>query len=107
MLALEDLDGDGIRDIAVGDSWYDGPLGSEGRVQLHSGAAGAGIGSFDGLAADDAIGYVILPVLDTDGDGCNDLAISIPVYRDLANQAFDGRVRDVRGCPAFASSYGL
>lgn len=74
--ALHDLDGDGVRDIAVGNMRYSGAVGAEGRVLLFSGASGASIGSFTGLAPNDTIGLALLSVPDVTGDGVAEIAVS-------------------------------
>lgn len=88
--AFPDLDGDGWREIAVGEPLHDGPNGSNsGRARLLSGRSGAVIWNWDGEGPMDQFGQVIQDVFDLDGDGVHDVAITAAHY---PAGAFNGRV---------------
>ncbi len=73
LLALPDLDGDGVGDILVGAPESEGPAGPDcGAVILYSGATGAVIRTSFGAAADDFLGRSLAPAGDLDHDGVPD-----------------------------------
>ncbi len=74
LLALPDLDGDGLADLAVAD-----PLSSlGGEVQLRSSATGALLRTITGPGVAIELGAALATVPDRDGDGRDDLAIGAP-----------------------------
>jgi hypothetical protein len=72
-VAVHDLDGDGVRDLALG-----APGDELRRVRLHSGADGAFLFSLAGTAAADGFGSSLADVGDVDGDGLAELAVAAP-----------------------------
>lgn len=91
--ALDDVDGDGSRDYAVGE-----PLGGaqgEGAVRLLSGQTGASLGTLapaGGAAAGDRFGYA-LAAADVDGDGQDELVVGAPFFDAGPGMADAGRVQ--------------
>ena len=88
----DDLDGDGIRDLAIGADRYDVSAGTGlqidcGAVFLRSGADGSPLLRSDGQPAaffgddtDDRFGAVVRWLPDLDGDGVGELAITAPSF---------------------------
>jgi hypothetical protein len=98
LAALDDLDGDGAFDLAVGTPGGDenGPdrgevwilfLDSEGKVRDELKIA-EGDGGFDGnLGDDDRFGSAVAAIGDVNGDGIADLAVGAPNGDDGSNNA--------------------
>ena len=98
LAALDDLDGDGAFDLAVGTPGGDenGPdrgevwilfLDSEGKVRDELKIA-EGDGGFDGnLGDDDRFGSAVAAIGDVNGDGITDLAVGAPNGDDGSNNA--------------------
>lgn len=81
---LDDLDGDGATDLAVG-VWGDIEMGpSSGSTYFLSGADGSTIRKVLGYVEDDHLGLSLLTVEDQDGDGLCDLLIGAPEAFDAA-----------------------
>lgn len=79
ILALEDLDGDGVRDIAAGDvASLQGAPTAAGWVHFFSGASGAVLRSIPAFDGEAGFGAALELVHDLDGDGRRDLAIGAP-----------------------------
>lgn len=88
----DDLDGDGVADLAIGADRYDvsttgGMLVDCGAVFLHSGADGSPLlradgqpAAFLGDDAEDRFGAVVRWLPDLDGDGIGELAVSAPSF---------------------------
>ncbi len=78
LAATADLDGDGVRDLAVGQPRDGGdPDHPTGRVVLLSGATGGVLGSFEGTE-DEEFGFALQNCGDVTGDGVTDLAVGVP-----------------------------
>lgn len=89
--ALEDVDLDGIPDIAVGAPLADHNGADSGSVYIYSGATRALLYRLDGAAAGDQTGYSLASMGDLNGDGRGDFIVGSP-YNDTG--ATDGgRVR--------------
>lgn len=76
---LDDINGDGVGDFAVGDPFYDPASSwSLGAVWFYSGASGQQLGFLDGLHTylKEHFGYVIANVGDVDLDGVSDVGIA-------------------------------
>ena len=77
LAALDDVNGDGRADLAVGAPWYERKGGAHaGTVFLFSGADGSTIDRIHGANDNDAFGLFLANVGDLDGDGLADLAIA-------------------------------
>lgn len=88
LAALDDLDGDGVPEVAVGAPG--GPTASApgaSEVAILAGATGERLHLLVGLEDDELYGRMLAPIDDLDGDGARDLAIGAPWWRGR-----DGRV---------------
>ena len=77
VVALDDLDGDGEDDLAIGapTAAIDGVR--RGAVSIVSAATGATLHELTGERAGDAFGIMLAPVDDLDGDGHDELAVGV------------------------------
>jgi hypothetical protein len=75
---LDDLDGDGVRDLLVGAPFDTVGQGRPGRAIVHSGATGAVLRSHGGFAQGERFGDAVCAVPDVDGDGILDYAVAAP-----------------------------
>jgi hypothetical protein len=74
--AIDDINGDGVRDIAVGDRLADTPEDRDtGSVGLFCGSTGALLRSWHGPAKFASLGSAVAPACDLDGDGLRDLLV--------------------------------
>jgi len=76
----EDVDGDGVDDLAVGAS---GEMADRGRAYVFSGATGALVRTLQSPDPDDGgwYGYQLAALPDLDGDGVGELAVGSPYQR--------------------------
>lgn len=96
--ALDDLDGDGIADVAAGEPFYNvlAPGVGPGRVQLFSGADGSSLGTIEGPSDDLAtFGWSLVVIPDLDDDGLRDLAVGAPTADADQGATFTGAVHFV------------
>jgi len=75
-VVLDDLDGDGWRELAVG--WPGGDGSTVGAVKIVSGRDGSEMGRLDGSLPGDRFGHALAVVADQDGDGIADLVVGSP-----------------------------
>lgn len=73
--ALGDVNGDGVRDWAVGAPFNDQNRGDSGQVRVHSGADGSLLLTLLGETPGDLFGTSVCGLADLDGDGRADLAV--------------------------------
>jgi hypothetical protein len=94
---MDDVDGDGIGDVAVGAPGDADPsTPAHGEVQVFSGASGVRLRRLASNDAGDFYGRALARVDDLDGDGLHDLAIGAPW-----SQALSGRF-EIRSARTFA-----
>ena len=74
---LDDIDGDGVRDVAVSGrrSARGGPRNHDGRVEIRSGRTGELLRSFPGFVEDEEFGEFLSVLADRDGDGFSELLV--------------------------------
>ena len=70
---IGDVTGDGVIDLCIGNSGFNGAFG---RAWIHDGRTGALLHTIDGQANDEYFGMRACGLGDVDGDGRGDLAIS-------------------------------
>ena len=78
LVQTDDLDGDGVPDLAIGAPLADVDGAPRGAVLLVSGATGARLREVPGELIGHQFGEMLAPLDDVDGDGVPDLAIGAP-----------------------------
>ncbi|MCE9595045.1 MAG: integrin alpha [Planctomycetes bacterium] len=78
LAALNDVDGDGVSDLAIGAVDADPNGSSSGSVRVASGKTGATLYTVDGAAANELFGYVIASLGDQNADGKDDFVVGAP-----------------------------
>jgi hypothetical protein len=91
-----DVDGDGVEDLLVGESLYDGAGTDSGRLHVYSGGSFALLRTHDGAAAGDQFGYACAGIGDLDQDGFSDYVVAAPWF-DAAAGVNCGRVHAISG----------
>lgn len=86
LAALNDVDSDGVPDLAIGAPWWFEPGGWDGgRVCVYSGATGALVWYQPSQGPRCDLGGSIANVGDIDGDGVDEVAAGAPVFDTLAH----------------------
>lgn len=75
IVAMDDVDGDGVPDVAVTTLREDGATFNVGAVRAYSGATGAELYRVEGDTANDLFGVTLALGDDLDGDGLRDLLV--------------------------------
>jgi VCBS repeat protein/FG-GAP repeat protein len=78
LAALNDVDGDGVPDLAIGAPWSTEAGGARGRVCVYSGATGALVWFQPSQGYLAQLGYSMARVGDVDGDGADDFVAGAP-----------------------------
>lgn len=109
-----DLNGDGIRDLWIGDEEGGAAAGFAGRVEVFSGFDGSSLLALVGEANGDRYGSALTVIGDLDGDGVRDVAVGAPgatldpnhrPYVQLRSGATGGLLGKWQG-PTQTSGYG-
>jgi FG-GAP repeat protein len=75
--AIDDLDGDGVRELLVGAKWHTDPKGNPiGAAYVVSPVTGTILRTHEGTFFAEYLGYGTAALEDLDGDGVNDYAVS-------------------------------
>jgi hypothetical protein len=79
-----DVNGDGVKDVVIGEPWVAGGTSGEGAARLVSGVDGVLLHSWSGTARDDQLGFAVAAPGDLDGDGIGDVLLGMPNYAGSA-----------------------
>lgn len=98
LCGLGDVDGDSRSDVLVASPWAGSAIDSgKGRAIAYSGASGLPLWQIDGVKGNDQLGYAVCGSGDLNGDGRNDVLVSVPGF-DGAGGLFNvGSVRAYSG----------
>lgn len=82
--AIEDLSGDGLRDLIVGAPRHDGPAGADsGKVYVYNAATQVPIRTHDGEGANDLFGTSVAAGANVDGDSVDDVLAGAPAHQPV------------------------
>lgn len=104
-VATADVDGDGIRDIAVG-APFDGRPVPTGNVSVFRGSDGTLLWSHEGEIAEGRFGWD-LSFADVDGDGDPDLLVGAPGAGTLSVFAYEGGTGRLLSSRSLGPSFGF
>lgn len=90
---LDDIDGDGSPEFAIGAPYHDTASADTGRVYIYSPATGQILTTIDGRNAGELFGYRLGYAGDVNGDGTGDLVVGLPSARKAYVYALHGQNR--------------
>jgi hypothetical protein len=107
LVALDDLDGDGVVDLLAGAPRASYAGGSSGSVLALSGASGATLYRLDGAAPSELFGSALARVGDVDGDGIADFVVGAPYASQGATRNGRAEVRSGSDGSLLRTHWGL
>ncbi len=104
---IDDADGDGVTDFAIGATRTDVGATDSGSVTLYSGATRAPLWTTSGLVAADAFGYAVVGAGDFNGDGVSEVLVGTPTTDIGASNTGSVTLLDGASGTRFESLHGL